>query len=428
MMMRFNPISAPSSTSSTPAGSGPRSQRWILAAALLALLLKIYCAATTVGETDVRLFFLYGENIHHHGLGYVYRATVLFNHTPLVGNFSQVAYELSAWLNPPDSPRAFRFFPLILRLPAILADFLAVLVLLRASKKISPPPPGWALALFSLSPVSFMVSGYHGNVDSVMVLCLIVAAYFCVREHAPACGLFFGLACNVKIIPLLFVPVFLFFWLHRGRKPLLQFAAAGVLVCLIGWSPALAGSPAHFFRQVIGYSSYWGSWGVCHWLNNTPWKVFHSPGFFVLNPVQQGVVTCLKLLIIGAVARLAWIRRKEGGGEIFTTLALGWIVFFVFSPAVCAQYLVWLAPFVLVYSAGWYGALTAAGSLYLFVFYNTISHGMPWLFGDSTQETAAITEPWSNWPWAVTIACLVGSRKKIRPESAGHGKSPKAEP
>jgi hypothetical protein len=100
--------------------------------------------------------------------------------------------------------------------------------------------------------------------------------------------------------------------------------------------------------------------------------------------------------------------------EIFTTLALAWVVFFVFAPGVCAQYLLWPAPFLLVYSRRWYLAVTAASSLFLFLFYHTLSHGMPWNIAISKNALTLLWSPWSNWPWAVLVACLACSWRTLR--------------
>src|SRR5207248_9754519 len=145
-------------------------------------------------------------------------------------------------------------FPLLYRLPSIAEDFSAVRGLLRIRPRRGMPPI-WSLVLFAVSPVAFMVSGFHGNVDPIMVCVLLVAAYFCVEEHAVLSAMFLGLACGIKIIPLFLTPVFFFFWMHRGRKQVLQFGASFALSCLAVWSTALLGSSNCFRKNVLGYSS-----------------------------------------------------------------------------------------------------------------------------------------------------------------------------
>ena len=78
--------------------SAPRLQKpelLILALVLLATVAKIYCAWTTVGTADVGLFREFGHTISDRGLMAMYRETAVFNHTPLVGTFAGVAYDLA---------------------------------------------------------------------------------------------------------------------------------------------------------------------------------------------------------------------------------------------------------------------------------------------------------------------------------------------
>ena len=103
---------------------------------------------------------------------------------------------------------------------------------------------------------------------------------------------------------------------------------------------------------------------------------------------------------------MAWRRRGVEPLKMFETLALAWAVFFVFAPGFGAQYLVWLAPFFLVASETWYAVLTAASSVALFVFYNSISGGMPWKTGFTVHAIANVWAPWFILPWLALVVFL----------------------
>jgi len=371
---------------------------WIvISAAALAALLKLYCAWTTFGTTDVELFAIFGKYITDNGLEATYRHWSIFNHTPLVANFVTSALALA---DIPIAKNCGVTFPFLLRLPGIIADFLVVLVLLRVTGDYKYRT-AW-LVLFALSPVSFMVSGYHGNVDPVLVLFLVLAAWMCMKNQPLACGLFLGLACNVKIVGILLAPVFFFYWLHRGHA--LRLTAIIIVTCLAGWYEPLTEYPGLFIKNVFGYSSYWGSWGFTYWLRATGLPQFQSFIWANMAPAQHLAVTILKCLVILGILALAWLRRSTPNSGIFTTLAYVWAVFFIFSPGVGAQYMIWLAPFVFIASPAWYLALTIASTAFMFVFYNTISHGMPWNVGFSTNDLTPIWTPWTNLPWLVLIS------------------------
>jgi Gpi18-like mannosyltransferase len=149
-------------------------------------------------------------------------------------------------------------------LPGIIADFLVVLVLLRITGT-DLCVPAWALALFALSPVSLMVSGFHGNTDSVMVLFFVCAVWMCLQTRPLLAGLFFALGCQIKILPLLFLPAFVFFWLSQGK--IREFLIPAMTTMALLWLEPLLTFPTLFAKNVLAYGSYWGMWGITYCLS-----------------------------------------------------------------------------------------------------------------------------------------------------------------
>ncbi len=371
----------------------------IQTAALLALLAKLACAALTRGTNDADAFYNFGRFIWEHGLLAQYGATPEFNHTPLTGGYCALIYGLG-------HGNGFNF---LLRLPGILADFAVVQALLRW-RDATGRPPAWALLLLALSPVSLMVSGFHGNVDSVLVWLLILATLECGAGRVVWCALWFGLACHVKIIPLLLAPIFFFYWFSRGNGR--RFFVIASLTILAGWSYPLVTIPATFLKNVLGYSSNWGGWGIPYWLSQTHAAAFIPAGFSGLTPIQLAIMSALKFIIITAALLLAWRRRTLPPAQLFATVALVWAVFFVFAPGVGAQYLVWFSPFVLITSPRWFAVITAASTVFLFVFYDTICGGLPWYHGASTADLLPGWAGWSNLPWLALVAFLAVSIRR----------------
>jgi uncharacterized membrane protein len=291
-------------------------------------------------------------------------------------------------------------------LPGVLADFGTVLILL-APFKIDEllRRHRWAMVLFALSPVSIMVSGFHGNTDPVMVFFLLAACYMAARHQPILCGLLFALSCQVKIIPVLLFPIFFFFWWNRRAS--VSFLLATTVVFLTLWSEPLLNFPGLFIRNVISYGSYWGLWGISYWLRLTGSPEFSNVWYENFSLSQKVIVGCLKGLIVAGALVIAWRRRALPARSLIESIAYAWLLFYVFSPGVCAQYMVWLAPFILVLSPKFYGWVTVASSVFLFFFYNTICHGLPWYLGISTNQLNMIWTPWSVWPWAILIAGMV---------------------
>ena len=388
---------------------------WLVLAASAGLVLKMLVAYNTFGTNDVFTFYAFARSLSDHGLEWTYRhgtiwlsSSSIFNHPPLTAYFLRFAYHLA-------QAEFFQTrgltFPFLLRLPAIIADFGVVLVvwqMIRKNKLLQGRR--WAIILLALSPVSLMVSGYHGNTDPVMVLFLVLACYMCVQNRPWLCGLFFALSCQIKIIPLLFFPVFFFFWLHR--RQIVSFVVLFAVTTGALLSEPLLHFPGLYIKNVVSYGSYWGIWGISYWLRLTGSPEFSRVWFEGFSTAQTTVSDILKALIVLSIATIAWRRRALDGAGLIRSIAFGWMIFFIFSPGVCARYLVWLAPFVLILSPTFYGWLTAASSLFLFFFYNTISHGMPWYRGISTNQLSTVWTPWTIWPWTALIVGLIVYWKK----------------
>ena len=368
----------------------------VLFAAGVAFIIKLLIAWNTIGTNDVVSFYLFGKSLTHSGLEATYVSQVSFNHPPLVAVFVRGIYQLDhlRWIH--ENGVAF---PFLLRLPGIIADFLVVILLLAAARQLRLPI--WSLLILALSPVLVMISGFHGNTESVMVLFLVLAAYMCLQERPILCALFLALGCQIKIIPLLLAPVFFFYWLDRRKG--LTFTLPLLLASVLLWIEPLLKFPAIFIHRVVFYGSFWGIWGITYWLKLTGVRDFWPVTYYNFLPLQQVVVTTLKVAIIISVCILAWRRRKLNGHGLFASLGWAWIIFFILSPGVCAQYLVWLMPFVLVLSPRFFAWLTAASSLFVFFFYNSICHGLPWYLAISNGNLAVEWVPWTIWPWATLI-------------------------
>jgi hypothetical protein len=219
------------------------------------------------------------------------------------------------------------------------------------------------------------------------------------------------LSCQIKIIPLLLVPVFFFHFWHRRHT--ISFALPLAATLMIFWIEPLLRFPVLFGERVLFYGGLWGLWGITYWLELSGVKEFGLEEYYQPLPSQKIIVaTILKVAIIACVLVLGWRRRKLDGRAFFASLGLAWMTFFILSPGVGAQYMVWLMPFVLVLSPVLFVWLTIGGSFFLFFFYNSISGGLPWYVGVSRGEPAVAWLPWALWPWFILIAGAIFLWKK----------------
>ncbi len=104
-----------------PAPSSHAGWGIFLCCCILAFVAKVYCAATTQGTNDTGLFELYGQAVAEEGIERTYAASQHFNHTPLLANVLAGMHWVSQEGGLP--------FPLLLRLPGIVADLVVCLML-----------------------------------------------------------------------------------------------------------------------------------------------------------------------------------------------------------------------------------------------------------------------------------------------------------
>jgi len=379
---------------------------FIIALALVAMTLKLALAYNTIGTNDAVFFYGFAKVLNEHGLQWTYEHSRYFNHPPLTAYFLRGIFTITEkhWCQDLGI-----HFPFLLRLPGIVADFLVVLVLLQF-RKIDLRIPTWALALFALSPVSLMVSGFHGNTDPVMIFFLVCAVWMCLRDQSALAGLFFALGCQIKIVPLLLLPAFVFYW--WSQKRVRGFLIAGAITTLVLWSEPLLNFPILFAKNVLAYGSYWGIWGITYLFRATGLPEFSRLSFFDLEPAQTIIMTVLKLIVVSAALWIAWQHRRARGRAFVESLAYTWLVFFIFAPGVCPQYLIWFAPFILILSPTFYTAVTIASSAFLFAFYNITAGGLPWKVALAMDDSQQHWTVWSLLPWLVIIVGSIALWRK----------------
>jgi hypothetical protein len=364
----------------------------------VATVVKMLWAANSVGTTDAVLFYHFGRSIQNHGLTWQYINDLDFNHTPFTGWMVNTLYRVK-----PDN---YLVFAAMLRLISILADIALVLGLLHL-RKLTGKPPWWALCLFAVSPVSVMVSGFHGNIDPIMVTLLFFASVAVMKDQPVRCAVLYAAACNIKIVPLLLAPVFIAYWLSRGRREAVKFLAVSGSILLAGASWGLIHCPAAFARNVFGYGSFWGGWGVTYWLRQSGAKDFQVMNFEVLTPAQHHVMLALKLVLLAGMLTLAWRRRKLGGMEFFTTISMAFTWIFVTAPGAGAQYMVWFAPFILLAWPRWWAALTVGSAIFMARFYHSTSqYHFPWDMSFPRGPETPYWAPWTNLVWGTFLALL----------------------
>lgn len=306
--------------------SGPR-HRLFWALIVVGFLSRLLLAAVSLGANDILSWYYFGEFITAHGVGAAYETlntrALLFNYPPLTGYFAQGVYLLAGG--------QLRLFALLFKLPGIAAEAAGAYLLYRhVLRRLGPLEARNRAAAFSLSLISILISGYHGNTDPIYCFFAFASVVFWEDERPFLSGLSLAAAINVKLIPLMIVPVMLS--QARSRTSLARFVA-GLSCAAIPFLPFMPSHGTAILNNVFLYKGYPDHWGFS--------LLSQSPIYFTY---ARGLI----LLLITALCALARIRRRGTAAEL---AAASFVLFLIFTPAFGIQYA--LCPLPLLFLGSW---------------------------------------------------------------------------
>jgi Glycosyltransferase family 87 len=259
----------------------------------------------------------------------------------------------------------------------------------------------FAVALVMLGPAFWLISGYHGQIDSVAILPAVVALVLWERDvgrRALVCGLLIGLAGSIKTVPLVMVVALLPTARSWREAALLVGAAAFVpWVALLPFSLADSAGTG----RLGDYAGVPGAGGLSLVLQPDLAR-FWLTGPVGANGITQWIADHQKLwngAVIAAVALWAW-RRRPAPTVAATVL---WLAFFAFGTGFFFQYLVWGLPFFIM--AGylrWSLILQLAIVVPAAIFYTGpyIGDGVVWVY------VGFMLAIWAGW--VVALVCVAG--------------------
>jgi hypothetical protein len=229
-----------------------------------------------------------------------------------------------------------------------------------------------ARLLYALSPLAFLVSAWHGQIEPIAIMLGLSALLLARRQHALWAGIMLGLAVASKSWPLLFAPG-VFREIPRGRWWQTALGAVAVLAALLLSSPLLLhASIRRDVATILGYRSLLGAWGWTGIL-----RYLHVAGLGFSGPhidALQHVGTLITALTLVAVVL---VFRRCSGPDLTVALLLA---FLAVTAGFGAQYLLWPAALL-------YASRRPAGSFYLFL--ASVYTGVFYLYALPLHEIAA---------------------------------------
>jgi uncharacterized membrane protein len=207
--------------------------------------------------------------------------------------------------------------------------------------------------LLALSPISILIAGFHGNTDPIMMFFMAAAVFFAKRGNPGRAGISFGIACGVKLIPVIFAPAILLCFPDLRSR--LRWSAA-VATVWIGLSmPYIAQEPVLILRSMLGYGSATGLWGF-----SLVSALFDAGRIY--NPAGKWIA------ILAATGVPLLIKRK-----LFEQCGLIALTFLFLSPGFGLQYLAWAVPWTALLDRRSMIAYHMAGGMFALTVYAAAS-------------------------------------------------------
>jgi hypothetical protein len=382
----------------------------------VAMVVRLVPAVLAYGTSDVMTWellgrlFLSGQNFY---------ATQLHNWPALWIYFCAAAVAM-------HDASGLPFFTLI-KLPPIAADALiTVLLYLVGLRQTRQPDRAALLGLtYALNPVSILITGYHGQFDSMM-LAPTVLAWFLLDEPSAritsrnsrliASALLLGLGIWFKPIPLLLLPILvprLSTWRDRCL-----FTALALAPATLGTLPYFARWPEDVAANFLGYSSWFGQWGysvawmVIEYVRNgtIPWWL---PDPDHVSAPLHLMYLAGRWLLLAALAGTWWLiyRRRV---DLLRGIVATFAVFYFATTGFGVQYLLWIVPFAIARRDRWLWPFTITATGLLIVAYSLGLAYMPLETspdnGPSTREFIVKLATLPTW-----IVCGLWAWSLLRP-------------
>jgi ALG6, ALG8 glycosyltransferase family len=379
--------------------------RWLIGAAGLAMLIKLWLAWHTQGTLDIPGYQDHLDKIREFGAA-AYNMTGVFgnplNVPPFALHLVQVADLLTRSTGIP-----FRFW---WRLPSIAGDAGSLWLVWQIIKRSPQLKLSFPAVLFlALCPASIMISGIHGNLDPMMVFLALLSLFvLTVKRSVWVAALVFGMALNIKVVPLIFAPALFFYLPDIGQR--IRFFAVALGLFLLGSLPYIWQNPFGIVRSVFGHAGMYSHWGWTLLLVLARHEsVFTGESGFRPPGVHGSIAVVAKYLLIAAIIAVSfWMNKQHRPPHLFIQFGAVTFLFMFFTPGFGAQYLSWLVPWIVALGLRPTMVFYLSSGAYLMAAYGCVSS----LFGCDSHlylglvcwVSLVVVLP-SYWYWSVMNRC-----------------------
>jgi hypothetical protein len=371
--------------------------RWALGLAIvLATALRITISSLSIGSEDARLWLEFAKNISRVGVIQTYFDRGDFNHPPLMALHGWLSYELSQLLH--------LRFSAVFRVPVIASDALAAWLLWRIWRHAGTGTAAGVVAAFGFNLISISVGAYHCNTDCLLANLCLAAAYAFSRGHWRWAGFLLGAAINVKIVPLMLVPVLALSL--PSRRALLEFGLP-LLLCSLPFVPVAVLAWPMLVNNVLGYNSIPFQWGSVLFMLESKRTLPAVSAW-----LRDSYMPSARFIILGLMFAIGLLQRRLKTLDTFELGALAFSILLVLAPGFGIQYLAWPVSLLFAANPRWANRYAVVGGAFAVLVYYVFWTGTrPWFshFHNFPPPVPSV----GLLAWSVLVAYTIASFRKL---------------
>ncbi len=224
-----------------------------------------------------------------------------------------------------------------MRLIIILADIGVVLLSIKILKHFKLPVNRafW----YFLNP--FIIIELTGNLhfEGVMCFFIIASLYLLLKQRWVFAAILLGSAVSVKLIPLLFLPLFFRYFVKRGTI-LPDFAKLSGFYMVVFATVALTFIPFFSEEFIQNFTATIGLWFTNFEFNASIYYIIREIGFATIGwNIIEDVGKVLPIIVLAIVLLLSFFRKNEAPKGLFTGMLLALGVYLLLATTVHPWYL-----------------------------------------------------------------------------------------
>jgi Gpi18-like mannosyltransferase len=271
----------------------------------------------------------------------------------------------------------------VMRLQIILADIGIIYIGKKILEKLNMPIHH--IFLYALNP--FIIIELTGNLhfEAVMLFFLVWSLYLLLQKKWIWSAFIFGLSVSVKLIPLLFIPLFYQWFTKDGKsKGILNFFSFGAIIIGINMLLFL---PFLSSNLLDNYLSSVGLWFQNFEFNASVYYIAREIGYLFRGWNEIAIIgKILPIITVVFIVVISFFRKNNSPQQLFTAMLLGLTFYYFMATTVHPWYI---------------------ASLVLLSVFTKYKYPIVWSIVIILSYQAYANNPWQENLWLITLEYLM---------------------